>query len=147
MANAEEETTPEETSVACQHVLFTSSIFGDTHHQFEVSFDKNGQWYDETIAAMRASLASMSPTARERSFFCELVELTRKRYRETGQSSLLDDSIRSERKALNWATTGIQRASCLTSLSQTLHLRFRLQIAVQHMSKPSMLESKKSIRF
>lgn len=98
MANAEEENTPEETSIACQHVPFTSSISGDTHDQFEVSFDKNGQWYDETIAAMRASLASMSPTLRKRSFFCELAELTRERYLNSQRMSDLEDAIGLERQ-------------------------------------------------
>ncbi|KAH6970643.1 CHAT domain-containing protein [Ilyonectria sp. MPI-CAGE-AT-0026] len=107
----------------------------DTHSQAMKISNKDDQWIDENIEARKGALTSMPLHLRERRFFCELTELTLDRYRRTGGAEYLDDSIRLEREALEYISTGFQRARCLLSLGRLLHSRFQLKKTVQQMAQ------------
>lgn len=107
----------------------------DTHSQVMKLSNKDDQWIDETIETRKEALSLMSLHLRERRFFCELTELTLDRYRRTGVADFLDDSIRLERQALEYISSGFQRARCLLSLGGLLYSRFQLKKTVHQMAQ------------
>ncbi|KPM45606.1 hypothetical protein AK830_g989 [Neonectria ditissima] len=106
----------------------------DTHDQL-MNFPESNERLDETIEMRNEALSTIPLHLRERRLFCELTELTFERYRRTGAADFLDDSIGLEREALEYISSGFQKAKCLLLLSDLLHYRFCLKKVVQQIAQ------------
>ncbi|KAF4946510.1 hypothetical protein FGADI_11148 [Fusarium gaditjirri] len=107
----------------------------DTHSQPVDWFDPDlsDEWLNEEIESRVNALASVPVHLQERRVFCELSRLTLQHYLRFGTEKSLDDAIESERKALDYISTGFQHAKCLLVLGDMLCLRFRRKKAVWDM--------------
>ncbi|KAK2488238.1 hypothetical protein H9L39_02165 [Fusarium oxysporum f. sp. albedinis] len=111
----------------------------DTHSQTVDWFDPDlsDEWLNKEIESRTNALAS-TPTStpthlQERRMFCELSRLVLQHYLRFGTEKSLNDAIKLERKALDYISTGFQRAKCLLVLGDMLCLRFRRKKAVWDM--------------
>ncbi|KAL5615839.1 hypothetical protein FOBRF1_004587 [Fusarium oxysporum] len=107
----------------------------DTHSQTVDWFDPatTDDWLNKEIESRRDALASTPTHLRERRMFCELSRLILQHYLRFGTEKSLNDAIELERKALDYISTGFQRAKCLLVLGDMLCLRFRRKKAVWDM--------------
>jgi CHAT domain-containing protein/tetratricopeptide (TPR) repeat protein len=107
----------------------------DTHSQAVDWFDPatTDEWLNKEIESRRNSLASTPRHLQERRMFCELSRLILQQYLRFGTEKSLNDAIELERKALEYISTGFQRAKCLLVLGDLLCLRFRRKKAVWDM--------------
>ncbi|KAF4455192.1 hypothetical protein F53441_2430 [Fusarium austroafricanum] len=107
----------------------------DTHSQAVDWFDPatTDEWLNKEIESRRNSLASTPRHLQERRMFCELSRLILQHYLCFGTEKSLNDAIELERKALEYISTGFQRAKCLLILGDLLCLRFRRKKAVWDM--------------
>ncbi|KAL7762678.1 hypothetical protein ACKLNR_009213 [Fusarium oxysporum f. sp. zingiberi] len=107
----------------------------DTHSQTVDWFDPDlsDEWLNKEIESRTNALASTPTHLQERRMFCELSRLVLQHYLRFGTEKSLNDAIELERKALDYISTGFQRAKCLLVLGDMLCLRFRRKKAVWDM--------------
>ncbi|TVY70609.1 hypothetical protein Focb16_v001933 [Fusarium oxysporum f. sp. cubense] len=107
----------------------------DTHSQTVDWFDADlsDEWLNKEIESRTNALASTPTHLQERRMFCELSRLVLQHYLRFGTEKSLNGAIELERKALDYISTGFQRAKCLLVLGDMLCLRFRRKKAVWDM--------------